>query len=147
MKVTNINLFQQSAVNYLVRPWKTYRDGTLFYGLVKTGSKRHALTTKQGNKTFYKGTRSSGIGKHTKFGGYVINWDKVRTYVVPSTDVWNKDLTPLISAGVPEVKNSFKGYTGPSDAKLYLKKLNEYIVYGPQETEDHVMNGVNHERG
>jgi large subunit ribosomal protein L41 len=44
---------------------------------------RHALNTKQANKGFYKGTGSGSMGSHTKYGGYKIDWDKVRTYVVP----------------------------------------------------------------
>jgi hypothetical protein len=41
------------------------------------------LTTKDINKGFYKGNRTGSMGRHTKFGGYVIEWEKVRTYVVP----------------------------------------------------------------
>lgn len=41
------------------------------------------LTTKDINKGFYKGTRTGSMGRHTKFGGYIIDWAKVRTYVVP----------------------------------------------------------------
>ena len=60
-----------------------FRDGTLYYGQLKSGSKRHALTGKQGNKHYYKGTRSTGIGSWDSRGRYHINWEKVRTYVVP----------------------------------------------------------------
>jgi len=45
--------------------------------------RRLALTTKQTNKGYYKGTGSGSTGSHTKHGGYVIDWDKVRTYIVP----------------------------------------------------------------
>ena len=41
------------------------------------------LTTKDVNKGFYKGNRTGSMGRHTKYGGYVVEWDKVRTYVVP----------------------------------------------------------------
>lgn len=41
------------------------------------------LTTKDVNKGFYKGTRTGSMGRHTKWGGYLIDWAKVRTYVVP----------------------------------------------------------------
>lgn len=41
------------------------------------------LTTKDINKGFYKGTGTGSMGSHTKFGGYIIDWQKVRTYVVP----------------------------------------------------------------
>lgn len=45
---------------------------------------RLALTTKQVNGGYYKGTGTGSMGRHTKHGGYVIDWRKVRTYVVPS---------------------------------------------------------------
>lgn len=45
---------------------------------------RLALTTKQTNKGYYKGTGTGSTGRHTKHGGYIIEWEKVRTYVVPS---------------------------------------------------------------
>lgn len=73
-----------TQVNQLLRPWKTYKDGTLFYGSSKTGSNRHPLTTKQGNKNFYKGVRASGNGSHTPTGRFTIHFNKVRTYVVPA---------------------------------------------------------------
>lgn len=44
---------------------------------------RIQLSTKQVNKGFYKGTGTGSTGSHTKHGGYVIEWEKVRTYVVP----------------------------------------------------------------
>ena len=42
------------------------------------------LTTKQGPKDYYKGTGSGRMGRHTKHGGYRIDYRLVRTYVVPS---------------------------------------------------------------
>lgn len=44
---------------------------------------RLALTTKQTNKGYYKGTGSGSMGEHTKHGGFIIKWDKVRTYIPP----------------------------------------------------------------
>lgn len=41
------------------------------------------LTTKDINKGFYKGNRTGSMGRHTKYGGYVVDYSKVRTYVVP----------------------------------------------------------------
>lgn len=41
------------------------------------------LTTKDIKKGFYKGTRTGTVGRHTKYGGFVIDWSRVRTYVVP----------------------------------------------------------------
>ncbi|KAI2626949.1 hypothetical protein GGS26DRAFT_146116 [Hypomontagnella submonticulosa] len=34
------------------------------------------LTTKDIKKGFYKGTRTGSMGRHTKFGGYIIDWNK-----------------------------------------------------------------------
>jgi hypothetical protein len=45
--------------------------------------RRLALTTKQAGKDYYKGTGSGSMGRHTKYGGYRIDWSKVRTYIVP----------------------------------------------------------------
>lgn len=45
---------------------------------------RLALSTKKANKGFYKGTGTGSTGRHTKHGGYIIEWEKVRTYVVPA---------------------------------------------------------------
>ncbi len=45
--------------------------------------RRLPLTTKQVSNGFYKGTGSGAMGRHTKHGGYLIDLDKVRTYVVP----------------------------------------------------------------
>lgn len=45
--------------------------------------RRLALTTKQTNAGFYKGNRTGTIGWHTKYGGFRIDWLRVRTYVVP----------------------------------------------------------------
>lgn len=52
--------------------------------VLSVGRYRHLkLTTKDVNKGFYKGNRTGSMGRHTKYGGYVIEWDKVRTYAVP----------------------------------------------------------------
>jgi large subunit ribosomal protein L41 len=48
-----------------------------------TGIRRLRLTTKQVNGGYYKGTGSGSMGSHTKYGTYKIDWNKVRTYVVP----------------------------------------------------------------
>lgn len=58
--------------------------------------RRLALTTKQVNGGYYKGTGSGSLGRHTKHGGYVIEWRKVRTYVVP-TDLKSFKVRSLLS--------------------------------------------------
>jgi large subunit ribosomal protein L41 len=46
--------------------------------------RKNRPTTKDINKGFYKGTRTGRMGRHTKYGGYRIDWSLVRTYVVPT---------------------------------------------------------------
>ena len=41
------------------------------------------LTTKDINKGYYKGNRTGTIGSHTKHGGFIVDYSRVRTYVVP----------------------------------------------------------------
>ena len=45
--------------------------------------RRATLSTKRAGKGYYKGTRTGSMGDHTKHGKYIIDWNKVRTYVVP----------------------------------------------------------------
>ncbi|SCV03786.1 LAMI_0H10946g1_1 [Lachancea mirantina] len=134
MKPTTTSLFHESPLRLLTRPWKKYRDGTLFYGVSKAGNRRTPLTTKQGNKTLYKGTRSSGIGRHTRYGGYTINWAKVRTFRTPAS--LNMDLKPLVSHNLPELKQTFEGFPkGALDSDLYFKRLREYVNKGKVSSE------------
>ncbi|PVU85788.1 hypothetical protein BB560_006900 [Smittium megazygosporum] len=63
------------------------------------GARHGVLTSKQG-RNFYKGTRTGSTGHHTRHGTYVIEWDKVRTFVVP--DLTNFKLKPYVSYSVPE---------------------------------------------
>ncbi len=54
------------ASDILLRPYRKFR-----------------LTVKDVNKGFYKGTRTGSMGRHTKRGGYVLEYAKIRTYMVP----------------------------------------------------------------
>lgn len=56
------------------------------------------LTTKDINKGFYKGTRTGSMGQHTMYGGYKIDYNKVRTYVVP--DLSNFNVCAFSSSGL-----------------------------------------------
>ena len=51
--------------------------------------RRLALNTKQAGKDYYKGNRTGSMGKHTKFGGYLVDYKKVRTYVCPDLAGFN----------------------------------------------------------
>lgn len=130
MQVSQIRFFQQSCVNQLRRPWQTFKDGQLWYGITKTGSKRHPLTTKQGNKHYYKGTRSSGVGLQDSHGRYIVNWNKVRTYVVPP-NLETSELKSLVSPRVPQIHQKFIGYPdGAKNAQLAFKNIIDFIEHG-----------------
>ncbi|ORZ27789.1 mitochondrial ribosomal protein L27-domain-containing protein [Lobosporangium transversale] len=49
---------------------------------IMRGASRQQLTAKRG-RNHYKGTGSGSMGRHTKRGRYVIEWEKVRSFVVP----------------------------------------------------------------
>lgn len=130
MRASAVLNFQQSTTANLRRPWQTFRDGQIWYGLTTRGSKRHPLTSKQGNKHYYKGTGSSGYGKLNKAGQYIVNWEKVRTYVVPA-DLHNTDLKPLVSGNVPQIYQRFEGYSdGIKSPELLWNNIKDFIEYG-----------------
>ncbi|AOA62147.1 54S ribosomal protein L27, mitochondrial [Komagataella phaffii CBS 7435] len=135
-QVKSIRSFHSSAGSLLKRPWKTYKDGTLFYGESKTGNNRVPLGTKQGNKNFYKGTRASGIGRFTKHGSYIIDPARTRTFVVPVTGASaSESLRPFVSSNVPEIKQLFQPYKGPTDPLLLLQRARNFVENGKTEKE------------
>ncbi|KAI0912004.1 mitochondrial ribosomal protein L27-domain-containing protein [Ustulina deusta] len=80
------------------------------------------LTTKDIKKGFYKGTRTGSMGRHTKYGGYIIEWGKVRTYVVPAgLDTFK--LTPFVPESMERTRGRYEGYSlGPKSPELYLDR-------------------------
>ena len=122
-----------SGVQQLLRPWNKFRTREPFYGFTKSGNERWSLSTKQGNKEFYKGTQSTGVGRHTKKGKYQVNWEKVRTFVVPA-HLEQCDLKPLVDPTTPNIKNHYQGYDGATDPKLQMKKIMEFVEYGYEES-------------
>ncbi|KAL1852138.1 hypothetical protein VTK73DRAFT_9274 [Phialemonium thermophilum] len=79
------------------------------------------LTTKDVNKGYYKGTRTGSMGRHTKHGGYIIEWSKVRTYVVPPLEGFK--LTPFVTKNMKETRGVYSGEPdGPRSAAQYLAR-------------------------
>lgn len=54
------------------------------------------------NLTFTLGTGTGAMGRHTKRGGYKVDWNRVRTYVVPDLEGF--------TVSERRVKRSNKGY-------------------------------------
>ncbi|KAK3995806.1 mitochondrial ribosomal protein L27-domain-containing protein [Cladorrhinum sp. PSN332] len=78
------------------------------------------LTTKDVNKGFYKGTGTGAMGRHTKYGGYIIEWERVRTYVCP--DLTDFKLTPFVTQNVKPTYGQYETKLGPKDPAVYLAK-------------------------
>ncbi|KAK7204313.1 mitochondrial ribosomal protein L27-domain-containing protein [Myxozyma melibiosi] len=117
----------------LAGPWKHFRDRLIPIHPRWHANRRKPVTTKRGNKDFYKGTGSANMGRHTKHGGYIIDYQKVRTYVVPD-ELVTTNLAPYLPNTLPPLKNTFAGYKGgPSDGNWYLDKYREYLKYGADE--------------
>ncbi|KAK1251990.1 hypothetical protein MKX07_007469 [Trichoderma sp. CBMAI-0711] len=95
--------------------------------ILGVGKYRHLkLTTKDVGRGFYKGNRTGSMGRHTKYGGYLIEWNKVRTYVVPQNLAESK-LTPFVSREVREEPGDYKGLSkGPQDPYFYVEQWKRY---------------------
>ncbi|KAJ6442117.1 50S ribosomal protein YmL27 [Purpureocillium lavendulum] len=93
---------------------------------LSVGRYRHLkLTTKDVGRGFYKGNRTGSMGRHTKYGGYVIEWNKVRTYSVP--DLKDFKLTPFVSRQIKAQSGDYKGLEkGPQDPYFYVEQWKRY---------------------
>ncbi|KXL49000.1 hypothetical protein M433DRAFT_8284 [Acidomyces richmondensis BFW] len=93
--------------------------------VLRRALRRLALTTKQGPHNYYKGNRTGAMGRHTRFGGYIINWGKVRTYVCP--DLTGFSLTPFVTKRIERRRDDFSHTEtkSPMDGKEYLRKWKE----------------------
>ncbi|KLU92145.1 hypothetical protein MAPG_11092 [Magnaporthiopsis poae ATCC 64411] len=84
------------------------------------------LTTKDVKKGFYKGTGSGSMGRHTPYGGYKIDYKKVRTFVVPQSLAETK-LTPFVTKKMDPTSGfgQYQGQgdrAGPKSPQLYLNR-------------------------
>ncbi|ORY61320.1 mitochondrial ribosomal protein L27-domain-containing protein [Pseudomassariella vexata] len=90
--------------------------------VLRAAYRKLPLTTKDIKKGFYKGTRTGSMGSHTKFGGYIIDWNKVRTYVVPE-GLNEFKLTPFVTQRMPRTRGTYDGPAGgPKSPELYLER-------------------------
>ncbi|KKK13000.1 hypothetical protein P175DRAFT_0432077 [Aspergillus ochraceoroseus IBT 24754] len=67
---------------------------------------RLRLTTKQVNGGYYKGNRTGSMGYFAKNGSYVIDWKKVRTYVVPE-NLNEFKLTPFVTKRMAPTRSKY----------------------------------------
>ncbi|KAI1934136.1 60S ribosomal protein L27, mitochondrial [Ophidiomyces ophidiicola] len=104
---------------------------------------RLRLTTKQVNGGYYKGNRTGSMGFFApQKGKYVINWTKVRTYVVPET-LSEFKLTPFVTRRMEPTRNAFtkvlqaksgrevvvpRAYTGKDFLQEWVEENDEEVV-------------------
>ncbi|KAB8073350.1 hypothetical protein BDV29DRAFT_175559 [Aspergillus leporis] len=67
---------------------------------------RLRLTTKQVLGGYYKGNRTGSMGYFAKNGSYVIDWKKVRTFVVPD-NLDEFKLTPFVTKRMAPTKSKY----------------------------------------
>ncbi|KAK5174041.1 60S ribosomal protein L27, mitochondrial [Saxophila tyrrhenica] len=90
--------------------------------ILQKALRRLPLTTKQGPHNYYKGNRTGAMGRHTKYGGYVIDFRKVRTYVCPDLSGFN--LTPFVTKEIKKTRDTYAHSESKNslDGKEYLEK-------------------------
>ncbi|ETN37820.1 uncharacterized protein HMPREF1541_07443 [Cyphellophora europaea CBS 101466] len=71
---------------------------------------RVRFTTKQVGRGFYRGTRTGAMGAHTEWGGYLIDWRRVRHYNVP--DLKDFKLTPFVTSEMDPTPRWHRTETG-----------------------------------
>eukprot|EP00118_Oscarella_pearsei_P025599 m.308445 g.308445 ORF g.308445 m.308445 type:complete len:102 (+) comp44015_c0_seq1:50-355(+) len=72
-------------------------------GLIR-GARRGNMTSKRGNRTFYKGRGAKSTGYHTSKGNFIVQKQKVPEFVVP--DLTGFQLRPYVSYKTPKIKCS-----------------------------------------
>jgi len=60
------------------------------------------------------------MGSHTKYGTYKIDWNKVRTYVVP--DMTGFDLTPFVTMKMKSTRGRYPPGEHPIKGEYYLHR-------------------------
>ena len=115
--------------------------------VLSVGRYRHLkLTTKDVGRGFYKGNRTGSMGRHNKHGGYIIEWNKVRTYAVPpnlkdfkvkylymttACEIQHRSntyqLTPFVTREIKSEPGDYKGLEkGPQDPYFYVEQWKRY---------------------
>lgn len=61
------------------------------------------------------------MGEHTKHGGFIIKWDKVRTYVPPE-NLKDFKLTPFVTKKIWAKKGKFDSPKGAFCGETYLAR-------------------------
>ncbi|KAJ9199929.1 hypothetical protein DTO166G4_2959 [Paecilomyces variotii] len=82
---------------------------------------RLRLTTKQVNGGYYKGNRSGAMGYFAKNGSYVVDWKKVRTYVVPE-QLDQFKLTPFVTRRMAPTRSKYTKELEKNGKKIIVER-------------------------
>ncbi|PYH41418.1 mitochondrial 54S ribosomal protein mL41 [Aspergillus saccharolyticus JOP 1030-1] len=85
---------------------------------------RLRLTTKQVNGGYYKGNRTGSMGFFAKNGSYVIDWKKVRTYVVPD-NLDQFKLTPFVTKVMSPTQSKYTRELVKNDRVITVERALE----------------------
>jgi len=72
-------------------------------------------------KNYYKGRRSGSMGFLTKHARFMVDWKKVRTYVVPE-GIAESGLQPYVSKNVKSRRSHFIDNDGPLSGAFYIQQ-------------------------
>jgi hypothetical protein len=102
-------------------------------GLARKG--RGPLHAKFGPRTYYKGNRARSLGRHTRKGGYRIDWaNKVPEYIVPGMPprsssssnnlagqpTMTTPTTPSLAVGAPGWDHGLRPYVSARTPKIVV---------------------------
>ncbi|CAA9956654.1 hypothetical protein CFE70_000252 [Pyrenophora teres f. teres 0-1] len=80
--------------------------------------RRLPLSPKQAGKEYYKGNRVGSMGIINRYGNFIPDWNKIRTFVYPERGTKNTDLTPFVAESIPKVR-----YTETNTPENYPKRF------------------------
>ncbi|KAI2486760.1 50S ribosomal protein YmL27 [Pyrenophora tritici-repentis] len=80
--------------------------------------RRLPLSPKQAGKEYYKGNRVGSMGIINRYGNFIPDWNKIRTFVYPERGTNNSDLTPFVAASIPKVR-----YNDSNNPETYPKRF------------------------
>ncbi|RMZ74505.1 50S ribosomal 27 [Pyrenophora seminiperda CCB06] len=86
--------------------------------------RRLPLSPKQAGKEYYKGNRVGSMGIINRYGNFIPDWNKIRTFVYPQRDIKLTDLTPFVAESIEKVR-----YTEADNPENYPKRFGgeEYL--------------------
>ncbi|KAL6703658.1 hypothetical protein ACN47E_009432 [Coniothyrium glycines] len=106
--------------------------------------RRLPLSPKQAGKEYYKGNRVGSMGTINKYGNFIPDWSKIRTYVYPINGTKSCELTPFVAANTEKARRNDvtdapepypKRFTGEDYLRSWKLMGGHDIVEAPEESQ------------